>query len=382
MKQIAPIWKPELFEDDRDHRGTPRLQPLDEQERCAPAPARAGGPSERRHPRKPPDRSRPRDTAGVWRTRESVRQTGPTNPTSPTDLTHPPSVHARVASARVRLRDAGLSLAEADLGARLLAEHLLGWDAARYFTSGGEPERDGFARSYDALVSRRAAREPLAYIIGRQEFWDLPFEMSPAVLIPRPETELIVEAALDMLRERHGRPDAPGQGAGLRIADACTGCGCVAIALARELPHAQIVGTDISDAALGVARRNAARHGVDRRVTFVRTDVLAGLSGPFDAIVANPPYVRSGDRPGLQPEVREHEPGVALFGGADGVDIVARLVAQAWARLRADAPLIFEFGFGQDMAVEQLISEAPGLTMIGLRRDLQGIARTAIAKRL
>jgi len=294
----------------------------------------------------------------------------------------PAPIHARVAGARARLREAGLSLAEADLGARLLAEHVLGWDAARYFTSGGDLEPDRFARSYDALVARRAAREPLAYIIGRQEFWNLPFEVSPAVLIPRPETELIVEAAVELLRGCRGGPGRPGHTGRLRIADACTGCGCLAVALARELPDARIVATDISDAALDVARRNAARHGVAARVTFVRTDVLAGVPGPFDAIVANPPYVRSGDRAGLQPEVREHEPGVALFGGADGLDIVARVVAQAPPRLHEGAPLIFEFGFGQDLAVERLISDAPGLTMIALRRDLQGIARTAVARRM
>jgi release factor glutamine methyltransferase len=280
-----------------------------------------------------------------------------------------------VAGARETLRDAGLSPSEAELGARLLAEHVLGWDAARYYTSGGDPEPDGFAAQYDALVSRRASREPLAYITGRQDFWDLTFEVSPDVLIPRPETELIVEAAIELLRDNHT------DGGPLRLADACTGCGCLAVALARELPRAHVVATDVSDAALAVARRNAVRHGVDARVRFTWADVLDGVAGPFDAIVANPPYVRAGDRPGLQPEVREHEPAVALFGGADGVDIVARLVAQTPAYLNAGGHLIFEFGFGQDMAVEQLIEETPGLTMIGLRRDLQGIARTAVARR-
>ena len=285
------------------------------------------------------------------------------------------SVHSRVAGARENLRDAGLSQSEAELGARLLAEHVLGWDAARYYTSGGDPEPDGFATKYDALVSRRASREPLAYITGCQDFWDLTFEVSPDVLIPRHETELIVEAAIELLRERHG------DGGPLRIADACTGCGCLAVALARELPQAHVVATDVSDPALAVARRNAVRHGVDARVRFTWADVLDGVAGSFDAVVANPPYVRAGDRPGLQPEVREHEPAVALFGGADGVDIVARLVAQSPAYLNAGGYLIFEFGYGQDMAVEELIAEAPGLTMIGLRRDLQGIARTAVVRR-
>jgi release factor glutamine methyltransferase len=249
---------------------------------------------------------------------------------------------------------------------------VLGWDATRYLTSGNEPEPDGFAERYDALIERRAAREPVAYITGRQEFWRLDFEVSRAVLIPRPSTELIVEAAI----ERFGGHDGS-----LAIADACTGCGCLAVVLAREFPDARIVATDISDLALDVARRNAARHGVTARVRFVRTDVLAEEPGPFDLIVANPPYVRAGDRRGLQPEVREHEPAVALFGGADGIDIVARVVSQAVPRLKAGGYLIFEFGFGQDAIVERLISETQGLTMVGLRRDLQGIARIALARR-
>ena len=284
----------------------------------------------------------------------------------------PKSIYAHVAAARERLRQADLSQDEADAGARLLAQHVLGWDAARFFTSGSEAEPDGFAERYDALVERRAAREPVAYITGRQEFWQLDFEVSPDVLIPRPSTELIVEAAIELLRARGGP---------LAIADACTGCGCLAVVIAREFPEARVVATDISEVALAVATRNAGGHGVASRVRFVRTDVLADEPGPFDLIVANPPYVRAGDRRGLQPEVREHEPALALFGGPDGVDIVARVVSQAVSRLKSGGYLIFEFGFGQDVAVEQLISEAGGLKMIGLRRDLQGIARIAVAQR-
>src|SRR5439155_11175469 len=182
------------------------------------------------------------------------------------------SVHARVAGARESLRDAGLSPTEADLGARLLAEHILGWDAVRYFTSGGDPEPEDFAAKYAALVSRRALREPLAYITGRQNFWDLSFDVSPDVLIPRPETELIVDAAIELLREH------PRNRRALRIADACTGSGCLAVSIARELPHAHVIATDVSDVALVVARRNAARHGVEARVRFVRTDVLGGVA--------------------------------------------------------------------------------------------------------
>ena len=284
------------------------------------------------------------------------------------------TVHERVAAARQILRDAGIGAAEADVSARVLAEHVLGWDTTRYLTSGHDAEPPGFGERYGAAVSRRAAREPSAYITGRQEFWGLPLEVSPAVLIPRHETELIVEAALELFgAESRGRWD---------VAEACTGCGNLAVALAHEIRQASIVATDISEDALHVARRNAQRHGVADRIRFVRANVLDGVPGPFDLIVANPPYVKSGDRPALQPEVRDHEPGVALFGGILGTELMARVVAQGVARLRSGGCLMFEFGFGQEIEAERLIAATDGLTLIGLRRDLQGLARMAVARRL
>ena len=279
------------------------------------------------------------------------------------------TIHERVAAGRQRLRDAGLPSKEAELGARLLAESVLGWTIERLLTSGHEAEPPEFARRYDQLIARRASREPIAYILGRQEFWGLDFEVSPAVLIPRSETELIVEAALERV------PDAK---ASLSIADVCTGCGAVAIALARERPGARVIAADISDVALEVARRNAARFDLFGHVQVVHADLLDGLDGPFDLITANPPYVREGDRRGLQPEVGEHEPAVALFGGTDGLAIVRRLVADVPARLRRGGTLIFEFGLGQDEEIEDLIRDSGSLQLLELRRDLQGIARTAV----
>jgi release factor glutamine methyltransferase len=155
----------------------------------------------------------------------------------------------------------------------------------------------------------------------------------------------------------------------------------LAVALAAELPHATVVATDISQVALDVARRNSERHRMNGRIRFIRTNVLDGVDGTFDLIVGNPPYVRTVDRPALQPEVRDFEPPVALFGGETGMDIVATLVGQAVGRLRHQGYLMFEFGFGQEVAVEELIEKTEGLTFIGLCRDLQGIARTAIARR-
>lgn len=283
------------------------------------------------------------------------------------------TIHAHVSAARLRLREAGITPTESDLDARLLAQHVLGWSTERFLIDAREPVPDGFTLRYDALVARRVTREPLAYIVGIREFWGLELEVNADVLIPRPATELIVEAIQELF---------PDRSVTLAIADVCTGCGCVAVALAHERPSATVSGSDISGPALEVARRNAARHGVADRVTFSHGDLLAGVTGTFDAIVANPPYVIDRARPALQPEVRDHEPSVALFGGVDGLALVTRLVAAAPARLRPGGYLIFEFGLGQDVEVEELLEAAPELTLVGLRRDLQGIARTAIARRI
>jgi release factor glutamine methyltransferase len=285
------------------------------------------------------------------------------------------TIHSRVAAARERLRAAGIPPDEADLDARLLAEHVLGWDTARFFsTAAADPEPAGFEARYCALVARRAAHEPISYIVRQHEFWGLPFEVSPAVLIPRPETELVVEIGLEIV-------DRSGGASRYDIADVCTGSGCLAVVLAHERPTARVVATDISAAALEVARRNAARHEVNERIRFLPSDLLEAIEGSFDLIVANPPYVRDVDRPGLQPEVRDHEPAMALFAGPDGLDVIRRLAAQAPPRLKRGASLVFEIGFGQADAVERLISSTPGLTMVGLRPDLQGIPRVAVAKR-
>jgi release factor glutamine methyltransferase len=282
------------------------------------------------------------------------------------------TINARVAAARLRLRDAGIRADEATLDARLLAEHLLGWDTARLLTSGNDEEPAWFASRYEATVGRRAQREPLPYIVGTREFWNLTFEVSSAVLIPRPETEGLVEAVLERF---------PESDVSLQIADVCTGSGCVGIAIASERPHVEVIASDISESALVVARRNAERHGVGDRVRCVRGDLLAGLDGPFDLIVANPPYVPAGARPALPPEVRDFEPSIALFGGNDGLQMAARLASQAVTCLKPRGYLIFEFGDGQEVIIRELISGIEGLTMIDVRHDLQDIARVAITRR-
>ena len=174
----------------------------------------------------------------------------------------------------------------------------------------------------------------------------------------------------------------PAPAAPIRIADACTGSGCVAVAIARERPSARLVATDISDTALAVARRNAARHGVADRVRLVRADLFRGITGRFDAIVANPPYVPYCDRPALDAEVAHCEPALAIFGGEDGFSVIEQLVPQATDLIREGGMLMFEFGFGQAEAVAELIALTPGIALVGLRNDLQGIPRIAIARRI
>jgi release factor glutamine methyltransferase len=278
------------------------------------------------------------------------------------------TIHARVADARDRLVRAGVAREEADLDARLLAQHVLGWDDARFLTWATEPEASDFSRQFDALVARRASREPLAYITGTKEFWNLTFEIAPGVLVPRPETELLVETALVRCPERD---------AAVSIADLCTGSGCVAVALAVERPKSHVTATDISEDALRVARRNAERHQVSPRMQFVAADLFDGVIGGFDLIVSNPPYVAERDRASLPPEVIRYEPAVALFGGADGLTVIRRLAAEAPQHLAPGGVLIFEFGYGQDAAIREIIA-ASRLKLVEIKQDLQGIPRAAV----
>jgi release factor glutamine methyltransferase len=282
------------------------------------------------------------------------------------------TINTRIAEGRQRLLGAGIGRDEAALDARLLAQAVLGWDTARVLTSGNELEPSAFRRQYEELIARRAQREPLAYITGTREFWNLSFEVSPAVLIPRPETEGLVEAVNGLFPHRDTAFD---------IADICTGSGCVAVAIAVEHPRARVVASDLSAAAVEIARRNIVRHNVGDRVECVQGDLVQPLTAPCDVIVANPPYVPARTRTTLQPEVRNSEPAMALFGGADGLDMIRRLLAESPPWLRPDGYLIFEFGDGQEDSVSALISTRPELTMIGIKRDLLGIARIAIARR-
>jgi release factor glutamine methyltransferase len=226
---------------------------------------------------------------------------------------------------------------------------------------------EGFAR-------RRLAGEPVARIVGVREFWGLPLQLSAATLVPRPDTEAVVERALEALR-------APRSSSALRILDIATGSGAILLALLSELPDAVGVGTDISVAALLTARGNALALGLAPRAAFVACDYAAALSGRFDLIVSNPPYIRSSDLAGLSPEVRDHDPHLALDGGPDGLNAYRVLIPQARRLLRCGGVVVIEAGQGQSRDIEALMTSA-GLVLDGSpRADLAGVLRAVAGRK-
>jgi len=277
------------------------------------------------------------------------------------------SVAQRLAAARARLEAAGLGASDAALDAEVLARHVLGWDRASLLARSRDPEPSGFAGTFEALIVRRAGRVPVAQITGLREFWGLEFEVTPDVLVPRPETELIVEEAVAFARAHPCR----------HVVDVGTGSGCLAVAIARELPDVHVTGVDRSEAALAVAQRNAGKHGVSGRVSVRQGDLLEGMTISADLIVSNPPYVPDGDVGSLDPEVVEHEPHIALFGGPSGTEVIHRLLQQAGCRLAPHGRLVVEFGFGQAGMVTRL-AESSGWQVVRVREDLQGIPRTIV----
>jgi release factor glutamine methyltransferase len=281
------------------------------------------------------------------------------------------SITARVAEAATMLLAAGLSAADARQDAGVLARHVLGWSLEQWLAHQRDDAPADFAAAFAPLIARRVAREPLAYILGEREFYWRSFLVTPATLIPRPETELIIDAAL----QASGATRYP------QIVDVGTGSGCIAITLAAELPTATVIATDISAAALETATVNAARHGVTERVAFRHGAFFAGIDSAVDLIVSNPPYVPDRDRATMAPEVEGHEPSRALFAGSDGLDCIRPLLALTPDQLRSGGTLIFEFGFGQAGHIKQLIACQPSLRLQALLPDLQGIPRVAIVQR-
>jgi release factor glutamine methyltransferase len=286
------------------------------------------------------------------------------------------TLHQIMAAGRTRLVAAGVAPAEAAIDVDLFVRTILKWDRAQVITAQSERVPSQLEPMLDAWLVRRARHEPAAYIVGTKEFWGLEFCVTPAVLVPRPETELIVEEALRLAADQSGSSGID-RALGLRLADVGTGSGCIAVSLARDLPRGRIVATDVSTEALAVARENAERHGVADRITFVASPYLEGTDGSFDVIAANPPYVSEKARPALGRAVA-HEPDVALFGGADGLRDISGVLDAAAERLRPGGWLVMEFGFGQDEEVIALVARQPALTLQRIREDLQGIPRTAV----
>jgi release factor glutamine methyltransferase len=274
-----------------------------------------------------------------------------------------PPLRQHLAEAAAQLTAAGVD--KPRLTAELLLAHALGRERSYLYAHPEENLANAAATAFTGLVRRRAEGTPLQYLTGVQEFHGRSFAVSPAVLIPRPETELVVAAALDLLP-----PDAA-----TRIVDVGTGSGCIAVTLALERPSATLVATDISAAALAVARGNAAALGA--RVEFVQTDLLAAAPGRFDLIVSNPPYIADGDWTGLQREVRDYEPRTALLAGPTGAEVYTRLIPQAHAALSPGGWLVLELGYDSAPAVRALL--APGWTAVATRRDEQGWDRVLTA---
>jgi release factor glutamine methyltransferase len=266
--------------------------------------------------------------------------------------------------------------ADAARDAALLMRHVLAISHAAQLADSERALTPAQQSAYDALISRRLANEPIQYITGEQEFYGLILRVTPAILIPRPETEQLVEAVLAEMNSVELDRTQP-----LRILDVGTGSGAIAIALAFHLPHAQITAVDLSAAALEVAAANTARHSPADRIRYLKSDLLDAFppdEAPFAAIVSNPPYVPTADRASLHPQVRDHEPAAALFAGPDGLDIYRRLIPQARAALQPNGLLALEIGHNQREAIASLLSDWNQLRFLD---DLQHIPRIALARK-
>jgi len=284
------------------------------------------------------------------------------------------TVEAARRALTMRLKSAGLDSAELD--ARLLVGAAVSLDLTGLIASATRRLTAEEAEQLEAFARRRIAGEPVARILGRREFWGLPLRLSAETLVPRPDTETVVELALEMLRL------APRSGHTLRIVDIGTGSGAILLALLSELPEAFGVGTDISEGALAIARCNAAALRLAQRAGFLACDHAAALSGPFHLIVSNPPYIRSADIPGLAKDVREYDPHHALDGGADGLDAYRALIPQAARLLAPGGVLVVEAGHGQADEIERLMTAAGLALEQPPRADLAGIARAVGGRKM
>ena len=280
------------------------------------------------------------------------------------------TVRGAIAAVACRLAEAGVPDPRCD--ARLLVQHVLGIDRSGLLIAYDTALTAGQRARLRRTVDRRVAREPVSRIVGVREFWSLDFALSPAVLDPRPDSEVAVEAALSCVADR---------AAPVRVLDLGTGSGCLLLALLHALPAGWGVGVDIDPRAIAVARDNAGRLGLEARAAFLCGDWATALTGGFDLVVANPPYVRRAELSGLEPEVAIHDPPIALDGGADGLAAYRRLLTGIGAVLPAGSRVVLEVGAGQAGAVSDLL-RAHGLVEMGRLRDLSGIERCVIGEKV
>jgi len=285
----------------------------------------------------------------------------------------PKSIAETILDAAHELHSAGVTEARREVGSIL--GHVLGRDRSFILTHSDDLLEGEQSETFQKLLRRRAKGEPLQYLTGHQQFFELDFEVNPDVLIPRPETELLVETALDLFDTE----DAPA------FCDVGTGSGCITISLLHKWPAARAVALDISAAALTVAQRNASYHAVADRVQFLVSNCFGGINdthqSAFDLIVSNPPYVETNNSDSLPREVRDFEPHSALFAGSDGLSVIRRLLNEAGKFLKTDGFFLFEIGFNQAAAVESLI-DRDRWRLLGIYKDLQGIPRTIALQKI
>ena len=286
-----------------------------------------------------------------------------------------PTITQAITEGAQRLQAAGVDRER--LTAGVLLGHVLDLDRTQLLTRSEQQVEQTRHNHYLALIERRAHGEPLQYLTGHQEFYGLDFIVTPDVLIPRPETEFLIERVLMAVAEL--KQDSP------LIVDVGTGSGCIAVTLAKQLPGARLIATDVSSAALAVARTNAERHSMLARIQFLEGDLLAplakrGVDGCVDLVVSNPPYVTEDCREVLQREVRDWEPGAALFGGADGMAFYRRLLADTPQILKLDGYVVLEIGFSQIDSISEMVKDS-AFRLLDITRDLQNIPRTLCLRR-
>lgn len=260
------------------------------------------------------------------------------------------------------------------LDAEVLLAHARGCQRIELYTAFEEEPPEAIRTAFRELVGKRAKGTPVAYLVGRREFFSLMFEVTPDVLIPRPETESLVVRAIDLAKTWPGDK--------VRIADVGTGSGIIAVTMAKRVKNAQVTAVDISPAAIEVARRNADKHGVAERIEFMESDLFAAVpaDAKFDFVLSNPPYIASADMPTLQPDVRDHEPHLALNGGANGTEVIERLIPQAAERLNPSGWLLMEVGADNALRVEELVKANRKFELAETIKDVAGLPRIVQAR--